>query len=83
MRNLRELDDYRRTDAAVQEIFGSFCAFTLSFRGERLFCVTPAALPELVVFQRRRHRDANCMSRRRRSVNPSTQGLDMPATLRV
>jgi hypothetical protein len=28
------------TDAAVQEMFGSFGAFTLSFRGERLFCVT-------------------------------------------
>jgi hypothetical protein len=25
--------------AAVQEIFGGFGAFTLSFRGERLFCV--------------------------------------------
>jgi hypothetical protein len=39
MRNLHELDDYRRANAAVQEIFGSFGAFTLSIRGERLFCV--------------------------------------------
>lgn len=40
---MRELANYRRADAAVQEIFGGFGAFTLSFRGERLFCVASTA----------------------------------------